>query len=81
MFFKEGSMRTIDEDTEVGLRTKVPSWIKAVERAKKDKIDYLITTLDAFLDEPELLYNAVWYAYSHDVPVLIVSKEKQAERS
>ncbi len=64
-------MQHIDEDSEVSLRTKIPNWVTAVDRAKKEKVDYIITMLDAFLNDPELLFNALWYAYSNGIAVLV----------
>ncbi len=72
-------MRSIDGDAEANLRVKVPEWIKAVDESAEEKVDYLIMMLDAFLDDPVLLFNALWYAYSRGVDVLVLSDSHEAK--
>jgi hypothetical protein len=60
------------EDREVYLRDlDAANFIIAFTDARKNKIDTLIMTLDAFEHEPELLYVALDYAKHSGVTVTI----------
>lgn len=65
-------LRRIDEATERDLAERVPSWVEAVRRAKSDDAK-MILTLDAFADDPQLLYDAMWLAHSSGVTVIVAS--------
>lgn len=52
----------------------------AESRQRKERIVVLLT-LDAFYDDPMLLYAALWYAYSSGVIVTFLSKQQTKETS
>lgn len=56
----------------------VPAFVKAVN-AKSGS--YIITTLDAFINEPELLYKCIWYANSHDKAVRFLTSLESLDRT
>jgi hypothetical protein len=65
---------TNQEDREVYLREhNASNFIKAVSTTKA-KADTLIMMLDAFLDEPEVLYGALNYARDEGVSVTMAPK-------
>lgn len=70
-------MKSIDATTKSALVREVPELIEAVTEAKKQGA-VLLLTLDAFAGEPELLYRALWYAYSEGVDVTIVSTHSRS---
>ncbi|MEK7603390.1 MAG: hypothetical protein AAB459_04085 [Patescibacteria group bacterium] len=70
-------MNTIDEDREVNLRERVPNWIKVVNDAKQKNVDYIIVMMDAFVDNPKLLFDSLWYAQNVGVSVLVGSPNEQ----
>lgn len=62
------------EDREVYLRDhNAANFITAVNDARGDTIDTVIMTLDAFHQEPDLLYVALDYAKHNGVTVTIVA--------
>ena len=65
-------MNHITELAERRLQRRAPGWKVAVTNAERDGTDYLMTTLDAFAGEPQLLYDALIYARNHNVTVLLV---------
>lgn len=68
-------MEEISPDALRLVQEGAPRFLKAVERAaKQSQRDNtqnagISLTLDAFYDDPMLLYAALWYAYSQGVPV------------
>ncbi len=73
-------MQHINKDAEVILRLRVPTWIEAVDDSAKNDIDYIIVMLDAFRDDPQLLFDALWYAYSKRVAVLIIPPHDSSKK-
>lgn len=63
-------MKAIDDSTVDRLRLAIPEWIKAVENARGGDAN-LIMTLDAFADDPQLLFDALWFAYDRGVTVVL----------
>lgn len=62
----------IDSDTVHRLQRSVPKWVKAVREAKPRDADFgVILTLDAFADDPQLLFDALWFAHSEGVRVTL----------
>jgi hypothetical protein len=53
------------------LELKAPEWTKAVNDARTEHTDYLTMSLDAFAGDPQLVFVALWYAYSYGVAVLV----------
>jgi hypothetical protein len=67
-------MKRIDPQTYAYLQRAVPEWIKAVDRANEQNLDFVILSLDAFADDPQLLFKALWYAHDQCMAVLFASK-------
>lgn len=56
---------------------RAPQFVEAVRRARQRAADEgarevapVVERLDAFEDDPFLLYSCLWYAYSQGVPVV-----------
>lgn len=64
---------TIAREVEVTL----PAFVKAVQ---VKNADHLMTTLDAFHDEPELFYKCIWYANSNGKAVKVMPTIEQLSR-
>jgi hypothetical protein len=60
--------RMIDSELDK-VKRLLPEFIKAVEEAKKEQNTILVTTLDAFYLEPELLYLAIHYANENNISI------------
>jgi hypothetical protein len=63
-------MKAIDDDTVLALKRAAPEWIKAVQHAKEEEAD-VILTLDAFVGDPQLLFDALWFAHDRGVAVML----------
>lgn len=63
-------MKHIPKNVERKLAEAAPSWIMGVTGAKQAGV-FMLLTLDAFDDDPLLLYMALWYAYSNGVGVMM----------
>ena len=63
-------MQDISSETVALIERGAPRFIPSVRRALADKADAgIVLTLDAFTEEPELLYACAWYAAVHGVPL------------
>jgi hypothetical protein len=67
-------MKSIDRDTVHRLQQSVPKWVKAVRQAKVKHADFVLLSLNAFADDPQLLFDALWFAYSEGVPVTMAPR-------
>jgi hypothetical protein len=62
------------------LKQTVPEWVKTVQKSK-EKDANLIMTLDAFADDPQLLFDALWFAHDEGVAVMLApSTQERGER-
>ena len=60
------------KELEKVLEEAAPGFVRAVTKAKKERVDYVFLPFRAFRFEPELFFRAVNYASMKGVPVLIV---------
>ncbi len=44
------------------VETRLPEYVAVVRAVALGKADLVLMTLDAFVDDPVLLYKALWYA-------------------
>jgi hypothetical protein len=67
-------MKQIDERLEQHLAEVVPNWVRAVRDSKAGDM-IVILSLEAFADEPQLLYDALWYANEIGVDVTLAGSQ------
>jgi hypothetical protein len=73
-------MKAIDDNRVELLKQTVPDWVKAVQKSK-EKDANLIMTLDAFANDPRLLFDALWFAHGEGVAVMLApSTQERGER-
>ena len=72
-------MKAIDGDRVALLKRTVPEWVKAVQKSKKEEAN-LIMTLDAFADDPQLLFYALWFAHDYGVAVMLAPSTESEEK-
>lgn len=65
-------MKNIPYDLVRKIESELPEFVKGVH----SNVDVIVMMLDAFAGEPELFYDAVWYATSHGKHVKIVAGKK-----
>lgn len=58
------------------LKQTVPEWVKAVQKSK-EKDAKLIMLLDAFAGDPQLLFDALWFAHDEGVAVTLVPSTQE----
>jgi hypothetical protein len=58
------------------LKDTAPGFVKAVDRAKKEHLDYVILSFRAFHAEPHLFFLATQYASLRGVALLIAPEEE-----
>lgn len=68
-------MKTITQEAIEKIEAGASKFIETVDNAKKNN-ETVLLVLDAFIDEPELLYSCLWYAYSNQVEVRMVPHEQ-----
>lgn len=64
-------MKAITQEYIEKIRKGAPNFIKAVDDQKEEG-QLVIFMLDAFINEPDLLYACLWYAYSNGVEVRMI---------
>ena len=62
----------LSEHLEKVLEEAAPGFVRAVAKAKKERVDYLLLPFRTFRFEPDLFFRAVQYASMEGVPLLIV---------
>lgn len=55
----------------------MPEWVKAVQNAKEEEAN-LILTLEAFADDPQLLFDALWFARDEGVTVVLAAPTEKS---
>ena len=69
-------MKAIDDNRVELLKQTVPDWVKAVQKSK-EKDANLIMTFDAFADDPQLLFDALWLAHDEGVAVMLAPSTQE----
>jgi hypothetical protein len=65
------------EDREVYLKSHdAATFVKMVKEAHTNSVDTIITTLQAFESEPELLYVALDYAHENGLTVTVAAPDR-----
>jgi len=69
------TMQSISKEALAQAKAKAPHFLAAVRASRREsrlrqKDVSLLLTLDAFYDDPFLLYACLWFAYSHGVRVI-----------
>ena len=68
-------MKTIIQEAIDKVNAGAPKFMETVDYAKNNS-ESVMLVLDAFIDDPELLYACLWYAYISEVEVRMVPKEQ-----
>jgi hypothetical protein len=59
------------------LHEVAPGFVRAVAKAKEERVDYVLLPFRAFRFEPGLFFRAVQYASMEGVPLLIIPEDYQ----
>jgi hypothetical protein len=65
----------LKERLEKALAEAAPGFVRAVAKAKTERVEYVLIPFRAFRAEPILFFLAVQYASMEGVPVLIVPED------